>query len=1417
MTDGSAAVLMAVAFGEAPSNFSGQNCEGVLLERLSENETMRVDEAAWALLALSAVNASAYRVRAERVESLRGRLFRFVERLVESAAEGDGEAADLTTVALAVQALMAAGVPADNSTLRSALELIKAEQRGDGSFPFEFGGNEADALSTALATMALLAAGDDSPSVTRGVEYLLSVQGDGGSFPSYDPVKATALAALTLLGQGLPALRQFVFEEEPPDLFPVNIHVNPYLDRAESSGGDAAVAAAVAYSNVTCEVVVRVRNEGGAFNVSLLADDELVSEVRVLERRASALTSVSFRWRPPRTGVFNLTALVDADDEVCERNETNNTMSLSVPVELPDLSLRTPPGPAPEPEPEPELEFPPLFSNFTNEIPLEVVGFGENFNISFFASTNVTASRTDDGNVTANVTANYTFCERLENVSCYGRAVVTLLWKPNVTGIFNYTLIVDPDNDVFESDETNNELRGQLSVKLPDVYVANFSIGGAAAAANLSIAVTNLSNAVNLTVGGTAERFNVSLYSRRLAGGNPANDTWSLVEKLHVERVFGAANLSFSWTPEKPGIYGLAVLLDADNDVYEANESNNVAYLVTKVVSGAPDVRLLFPRGGEVLSGVVSVRWEASDPDGDALNITLRYSPDGGRSWLLLSEGEENDGVYDWDTRAVPDGEYLLRVEASDGSFTSHDETAEPFFVRNEEESPSQYQGGDAGFYASEAPDKFELAWETEDIGAVPSSKVCVAAGRVFVYCDNDSGTFLTALDAESGEVLWQKPLEKRYDGSWSSPVYHRGRVYIGSGRTVYCFDAGGNELWRQSLGGYVANSCPSIAEVGNTTLLVIGRYGASGNPAFYCLDAESGEVLWVFDSSVEPSLSGGRATATAAFGGSKVYVGIGTWNPALCKGGIYCLDAGGGGVLWKAPTDYGVWGSVTLVHGTLFFGTYNFEGDSAYYAMSPVDGSVLWKRAGISTDSTPAYAFGRIYICGGTPGYSTLKTYCLDPEDGSSVWERAGVGGWTISPAVSSDGKLLVGTLAGGEAGMHFDTAGVYCLDALTGEEIWNSSGLGGSSPVIYDGRVYTSGQGRVYAFGPSELPDINVTGIEVANGTDTALAGVASCVSVTVRNDGSGDVNENFTVELRVEGITVGTLDIEPPLRSGKERTLTFNWTPPPEFAGTTVRLVAEADAENNVTEKDPFNNVFYKDVYVGLPPDLKVRDVKLHPEHVCVGTSCVVEALVENVGGVEARSFVVGFRVEKGGVELNETMKPCEELKAGETFRADFKWTPQLPGVYTLIIEADASHEVLELNESNNVYKCNVTVYETPTPTPTQPPTIGGGGGGGGLGGRGGWEWSGRGEGNYTAGGEGQPGGEGVGAGGGEPPTNVSGGESEERRVTGIPFGEVLPGGGMRSKLSVTLVAICVLVTLVAIGFLRERRKHRAETKR
>jgi hypothetical protein len=86
--------------------------------------------------------------------------------------------------------------------------------------------------------------------------------------------------------------------------------------------------------------------------------------------------------------------------------------------------------------------------------------------------------------------------------------------------------------------------------------------------------------------------------------------------------------------------------------------------------------------------GMIGARWAASDEDGDRLIYKLDIRAVGETSWKLLK-----DKVYDkyitWDSTALPDGEYELRVTASDAPSNVPQEAlaapliSDPFLIDN--------------------------------------------------------------------------------------------------------------------------------------------------------------------------------------------------------------------------------------------------------------------------------------------------------------------------------------------------------------------------------------------------------------------------------------------------------------------------------------------------------------------------------------------------------------------------------------------------------------------------------------------------------------------------------------------------------------------------------------------------------------
>lgn len=94
------------------------------------------------------------------------------------------------------------------------------------------------------------------------------------------------------------------------------------------------------------------------------------------------------------------------------------------------------------------------------------------------------------------------------------------------------------------------------------------------------------------------------------------------------------------------------------------------------------------PLQGFAQRGTQSVIWAANDENEDDLRYSVFYRGEGEREWKLLAENLEQR-FHSWDTTAMPDGAYYLRIVASDaasnpaGAALTAERVSERFLVDN--------------------------------------------------------------------------------------------------------------------------------------------------------------------------------------------------------------------------------------------------------------------------------------------------------------------------------------------------------------------------------------------------------------------------------------------------------------------------------------------------------------------------------------------------------------------------------------------------------------------------------------------------------------------------------------------------------------------------------------------------------------
>ena len=102
----------------------------------------------------------------------------------------------------------------------------------------------------------------------------------------------------------------------------------------------------------------------------------------------------------------------------------------------------------------------------------------------------------------------------------------------------------------------------------------------------------------------------------------------------------------------------------------EVDEDKNIVIELVPIASpieneSITNVELLFPTGGETLSGNELILWNATNSRGELLLISIEYSINDGTTWVILTSNQPNDGEFLWNTEDYEDDEYILRVGAT--------------------------------------------------------------------------------------------------------------------------------------------------------------------------------------------------------------------------------------------------------------------------------------------------------------------------------------------------------------------------------------------------------------------------------------------------------------------------------------------------------------------------------------------------------------------------------------------------------------------------------------------------------------------------------------------------------------------------------------------------------------------------------
>uniref|UniRef100_Q01QH4 YD repeat protein n=1 Tax=Solibacter usitatus (strain Ellin6076) TaxID=234267 RepID=Q01QH4_SOLUE len=173
--------------------------------------------------------------------------------------------------------------------------------------------------------------------------------------------------------------------------------------------------------------------------------------------------------------------------------------------------------------------------------------------------------------------------------------------------------------------------------------------------------------------------------------------------------------------------------------------------------SGGPQLTLDTTPAMQSAKGFLGARWSALDPNGDPLVFTVEIRGVKEAEWKLLKD-KVNEKYLSWDSTAFPDGEYRIRVTASDAPGNPSAEVltarleSSPFWIDN---TPPKI----TGLAGVRIGSKLQLKWHAADaLNNIAKAEYSVDGGDwkiappVTRLSDSQELDYELALDAGPGE-----------------------------------------------------------------------------------------------------------------------------------------------------------------------------------------------------------------------------------------------------------------------------------------------------------------------------------------------------------------------------------------------------------------------------------------------------------------------------------------------------------------------------------------------------------------------------------------------------------------------------------------------------------------------------------------
>jgi len=357
------------------------------------------------------------------------------------------------------------------------------------------------------------------------------------------------------------------------------------------------------------------------------------------------------------------------------------------------------------------------------------------------------------------------------------------------------------------------------------------------------------------------------------------------------------------------------------------------------------------------------------------------------------------------------------------------------------------------------------LAWKAAGIGEGYSS-VAIADGLIFTSGKSENKTYVFAFDM-NGKLKWKKPngeswdvqvsWASAYNGPRSTPTCDHGVIYHLSeaGRLSAFKSSTGDLIWARDLTKDFQAEIPmygfseSVLIDGNN--LYVRPAGKIGFQV--CLNKMTGKTVWV--NNEIPGSCGYNSMVISDFAGFRQIIGA----SSNC---FYGVDARTGKLLWNV--DYENQHSLNCVDA-IAFNEYVFittTGKGCMLLKMKPSGEKLsvetvWKNDQVMDNYHGGILLHNGYIFGA--GNTTHSWFCLDFLTGKQMWKSPGLGSLTYA-----DGMLYLYDEKGNMKLVKASSEGFE----KTGEFKVPSGGKGPywAHPVVFGGKLYLRHDDTIFAY---------------------------------------------------------------------------------------------------------------------------------------------------------------------------------------------------------------------------------------------------------------------------------------------------------------------------------------------------------------